>query len=36
LLDNPIENLPKNIKDKAIAITWPTKLKFGTPLRTVL
>ena len=36
LLDKSIENLPKDIKDKAIAITWPTKLKFGTPLRTVL
>ena len=36
LLDKPIENLPKEIKDKALAIKWPTKLKFGTPLRTVL
>jgi len=36
LLDKPIENLPKEIKDKATAIKWPTKLKFGTPLRTVL
>lgn len=35
LLDKSIENLPKNIKDKATAITQP-KLKFGTPLRTVL
>lgn len=36
LLDKPIENLPKEIKDKAAAINWPTKLKYGTPLRTVL